>query len=182
MLFRSSQWYASKKQLGKIITLAKKLNKQYPDNDSVTTFLIQAYLLNKKFTEAEVSLNSIVASNPNDVKHRLLLADLLSKRSTAENNRTNQALGLLNEAIKIEPGNMSIYVFKAALLIKQENYKEALLVAKLTQNKFSDSSTGQLLEADIYRTQKQYDKALPFISKSISNSRIKKYCQPWWIS
>ncbi|MFK5984323.1 MAG: tetratricopeptide repeat protein [Pseudomonadota bacterium] len=168
------QWYNSKKQTEKIMVLAKNLKKQHPDNDSINIFLVQSYLINKDFSNAEVSLNAIIESNPKNIKYRLLLANLIAKRSTPENNRTNQAIDLLNEAISIEPENKSSYIFKTALLVKQKNYNEALIAAKLIQDKFSDLYVGKLLEADIYRAQKQFKKALPIYKKAYKTDKDKK--------
>jgi tetratricopeptide (TPR) repeat protein len=130
--------------------------------------------VNKDFNQAEVLLKEIIESNPKEVKNRIILANLIAKRSTPENNRTNEAIAFLDQAIKIESNKIEIYIFKTALLIKQKNYKRALDVAKSVQKQFTESSAGKLLEADIYRKQKKYKKALPIYQQAYKQHADKK--------
>lgn len=151
-----SQWYQSKQQPEKILSLAEKLDKQHPNNNTIRSFLARSQLLNKQNERAERTLKSIITFDKKDVQHRLLLAKILSQDSS----RINEALVLLDEALVIQPENQSLYTLKSGLLFRQENYEEAISLAKSMQEKFPDATTGLLLEADIYRIQKQYGQAL----------------------
>lgn len=162
-----SQWYQSKQQPEKILSLAEKLDKQHPNNNTIRSFLARSQLLNKQNERAERTLKSIITFDKKDVQHRLLLAKILSQDS----NRIHEALVLLDESQAIQPENQSLYTLKAGLLIRQENYEEAINVAKTMQEKFPDATTGRLLEADIYRAQKQNEKAL-IIYQEVYNKGI----------
>ena len=151
-----SQWYQTKQQPGKILSLAEALVKQHPSDNTVRSFLARAQLLNKQNEKAERTLRSIITFDKKDVKHRILLAQLISQSPE----RGNEVLILLDDARAIEPENLTIYILQAKILITQTRYEEAIVIAKDMQEEFSDSISGILLEADIYRAQKQYEKAL----------------------
>ena len=152
-----SRWYRNKQQPEKILALAEKLKKQHANNSSVSSFLARAQLLNQQNERAERTLKSIITFDNNDVKHRILLTQIISQ----EPERRDEALRILEDALAIAPENLELYILKTAILINQTRYKEALSVAKDVQKKFPDSVSGKLFEADIYRIQKQYENALP---------------------
>ena len=156
-----SQWYQSRQQPEKILSLAEKMNKQHPNDNTIRSFLARAQLLNKENERAERTLKSIITFDKKDMKHRVLLARLLSQDS----GRVNEAINLLDDALLIQPENQGIYTLNASLLVKQKMYEEAISLAKNMQEKFPESNTGSLLEADIYRSQKQYEKALVIYQK-----------------
>ena len=151
-----SQWYQSKQQPEKILSLAENLDKQHPNNSKIRSFLARAQLLNKQNERAERTLKSIITFDKKDVQHRLLLAKIIAQ----DPKRINEAFILLDEVQLIEEENQSPYTIKASLLLRQEKYEDAISLAKSMQAKFPDSTNGRLLEADIYRAQKQYKKAL----------------------
>ena len=151
-----SQWYQSRQQPEKILSLAEKLDKQHPNNSKIRSFLARSQLLNKQNERAERTLKSIITFDKKDVQHRLLLVNIISQ----DPKRINEAFTLLDEVQIIDEENQSPYTIKASLLLRQEKYEDAINVAQSMQKKFPDSTTGRLLEADIYRAQKEYKKAL----------------------
>lgn len=165
-----SQWYQSRKQPKKILALAKKLEQQHPNNNSIRSFMARAQLLNQQQQEAERTLMSIINSDKQDAKHRVLLAQLISNDA----NRTEEALELLDNALAIEPENQSLYTIKAAILVKQRRYEEGLDIATTMQQEFPDSETGKLLQADIYRAQKKYQQALTIYQQVYEQKPEKK--------
>ncbi len=151
-----SQWYQKNKQPEKILTLAKKLDKQHPNENTVRSFLAQAQLINNKNERAERTIRTIITFDKKDVKHRVLLARLISQDSK----RINEAMELIKEAKNIQPENQLLFSVEASLLISQNKYDEAHNLAIVLQEQFPDSAAGKLLEADIYRAQKKHEKAL----------------------
>ena len=165
-----SKWYITKKHPEKIITLAKKLKKQHPDNNSVHSFLAKSQILNQQFQQAERTLKSIIAFDKLDIPHRILLAQLISQSPE----RSDEALSFLNEAQLIAPDNLLIYQNQADVLIKQEKYGDAIRLSKSLQEQFPDSVTGHLIEADIYRAQKQFAKSLPIYQEAYQQKPDKE--------
>ncbi|MCW8929549.1 MAG: PEP-CTERM system TPR-repeat protein PrsT [Gammaproteobacteria bacterium] len=166
-----SQWYQSKQQPEKILHLAEKLDKQHSNNNNVRSFLARAQLLNQQNDRAERTIKSILTYDTKDVKHRILLAQIISN----DKQRIDEAITLLDEALLIQPKNQVVYTLKASLLIKQGKNEEAATLVKTMQEKFPESTTAQLLNADIYRAQKQYKKALAIyqeIYKKEPNNKI----------
>ncbi len=151
-----SRWYQSHKQPEKILALAKHLDKQHPNENTVRSFLAQAQLINKQNERAEHTMRSIINVDKKDIKHRVLLARLISQ----DNQRITEALELISEARNIQPENQLLYTLEASLLIAQHNYDDAVNLARIMQVQFPEKTIGKLLEADIYRAQKKYNKAL----------------------
>ncbi len=155
-----SLWYEDKKQLKKLLTLAEQLQKNNSKNDSknqaIRAFLARAQLLNKQYERAERTLKSIISLDENNIKHRILLAKIISRN----NARTADALKILTEAQAIAPENSLIYALKASLLTQNKQYEQAITIAHKLQEKFPEQSTGKLLEADIKRNQNKYQEAL----------------------
>lgn len=152
-----SQWYKTKQQPEKVLLLAEQLDKQHPNNKIFRSFLSSAQLLNNQKQKAEQTLKMITTFDKNDVKHRLILAQLILQNPE----RTEEVLSLLRNIQAIAPDNITSYTIEATLLIQKYRYKEALEIVKKIQSQFTSSITGKLLEADIYRAQKDYEKALP---------------------
>lgn len=165
-----SQWYQSQKQPEKILSLAETLEKQHPNDNTVRSFLAKAQLLNHQNQQAERTITNIITFDKQDIKHRVLLAQIISKDA----GRTDEALELMNNALGIEPENLSLYTIKAAILVKQKRYEEGIDIARTVQQEFPDSVTGKLLEADIYRAQKHYQKALNIYQQVYQQKPEKK--------
>ncbi len=165
-----SQWYQSQKKAEKILKLAQTLVKQHPENTKVMIFLAKAQVANKQFTQAERTLNNISTFDKEDITHRILLASLLAE----DKNRINEAIDVLDTAISIEPDNHALYLNKASLLLKNGDYQQALSVARDIQQEFPDSNNGKLLEADIYRLQKRYKKALNIYEQVYKKQATRK--------
>jgi len=160
-----SQWYELKNQPEKVLSLAEKLDQQHANNTAIRSFLARAQLLNKQQERSERTLKSIITFDKKDIKHRILLARIIAQDS----DRLAEALPLVDDALAIEADNFALYTFKSHLLVRQGKYSAAINVAKEMQEKFPDSNTGKLLEADINRSQKDYQQAL-----SIYQSVYKK--------
>ena len=165
-----SQWYLSKQQPEKVLALTEMLAKQHPDNNLIRSSLARAQLLNKQNKRAERTLKNIITFDKSDVKHRILLAQIISQ----DPDRSDEALRLLDDAQAVEPENQALYTLKTALLIRQKHYEEAILVAYDAQKQFPESILGKILEADIYRAQKDYEKALPIYLQSYQQQPDRK--------
>ncbi len=176
-----SQWYQSLNKNEKILELAHTLDKQHPNNTQVLIFLAKAQVANKQLKEAERTLNKISTFDKNDNSHRLLLATLIAE----DPERINDAVDVLNTAIEIQPENISLYLNKASLLLKNGDYQQALEMAITIQQEFPDTDNGKLLEADIYRLQKRYEEALSVYddvygknpSRKVLSARVEIYMQ-----
>lgn len=164
------QWYQSLGKADKILNLAQTLVSQHPENTQVMIFQAKAQVANKKMVEAERTLNNISTFDKEDIQHRVLLATLIAE----DTDRINEALDILDTAITIEPDNLSLYLNKASLLLKNGDYQQAIKVAKNIQQEFPDSANGKLLEADIYRLQKRYEPALAIYDEQYAKQPTRK--------
>ncbi|WP_198264179.1 XrtA/PEP-CTERM system TPR-repeat protein PrsT [sulfur-oxidizing endosymbiont of Gigantopelta aegis] len=164
-----SRWYQSKKQPEKVLKLAEKLDKQHPNTPEIRSFLARAQLINKQQGRTERTLKGIITFDKKDLKHRLLLAKIISQ----DKSRINEAIDLLDDAQVHHPDYQSIYTLKAGLFIQQENYIDALAVASTMQREFPEVNTGLLLEADIYRAQNKFEKALPIYQAAYKKEQGK---------
>ncbi len=165
-----SRWYNSQKQQDKILQLANDLHQTAPDETKVLAFLAKAQLLNKQKPQAIETLDKLVQKDRQDIKYRALLAKLLG----SDPDKTQQALSLIDEAIAIAPENVSLYIIKAELLLRSKQYTQALDLAKSLQAQFKQNIIGKVLEADIYRAQSQYKKALPLYQQVYDSSADKQ--------
>jgi putative PEP-CTERM system TPR-repeat lipoprotein len=148
--------YLAQKQPQKLNELATNLAKKYPDNISVLSFLAEAQIANQQWETAEKTLRKIIAKQPEDVKHRFLLARLLSR----QNDKVDEVLDLLDDAAKhIENPNL-ILAYKVAFLIKQKQFDEALAIARKIDKQYPARSIGKILLGDIFLAQKKYQQAL----------------------
>jgi len=151
-----TRWYQGKKQPEKTLDLAKTLVKQNPDSANLRSFLARAQILNKQYDLAERTLTKLIRFNRNDVKHRVLLAQLIIK----DGKRADEALTFINEALALNNQTLSIYILKIKILVSQKEYKQAISLAQSIQLKFPKVNTGKLLEAEINRIQKKFDKSV----------------------
>ncbi len=151
-----TRWYRGKKQPEKTLDLANTLVKQNPDSIALRSFLAKAQILNKQYKAAERTLTKLIRLNRNDVKHRILLAQLMMK----DGKRTDEALILINKALTINNYTLSIYTLKVKVLVSQKDYEQAINLAQSIQLKFPKVNTGKLLEAEINRIQKKFNKSI----------------------
>ncbi|MCP3852178.1 MAG: PEP-CTERM system TPR-repeat protein PrsT [Gammaproteobacteria bacterium] len=151
-----SKWYIKQKTPEKIMPIAEVLVKQHPRNNSVLSFQAFAQIANKKIEQAERTLTTIINNNPSDVKHRLLLADILLKKKGNE----EKILELLDSVINIVPNNPKPLKLKATYLLKLKKYSQVLEVADYTEKQFPKLALGHQLKGDIYRLQKKFDQAI----------------------
>ncbi len=155
------QWYQSKNQPKKILNLARNLAATNPDNEKIRFFLVRAQILNKKDHQAESTLKEITHADQQDIKNRILLAQLIAK----DNNRLDESSKILEEAENIDSDSLAIYSAQNQLLIKKQEYYQALKLAKKIQEKYPESNAGILFEAQIYYLKKSYKKSLPLYQK-----------------
>ncbi len=151
-----SQWYKSKNQLEKILILAKSLAEKNRKNEKIQFFLVRAQILNNKDKQAERTLKKIIFADRQDVKNRILLAQLIAK----DKDRIDEASKILEDAQNIEPDSLAIYTLQTQLLIKKKEYYKAIKLAKKIQTKYPNVNTGILFEAQISYLKKHYKKSL----------------------
>lgn len=148
--------YINKKQPKKLLQLATDLIERNQNNYAALSFLAEAQLVNKDEIAAEKTLRQIITQQPNDAKHLFLLARLLSKQE----NKENEILSLLDKAAKNINNPVLILSYKAAILLKQKNYKQASSVAQQVDDSNPSQSIGKILKGDVHLAQKQYPDAL----------------------
>lgn len=149
------KFYGLQKQPEKILSLCDDLVRRYPNNTLALDMLAQAQLFNNQKALAEQSLQKIIGLDKQNIGSRLLLARLLSEYP----DKTKETLTLLDETTKIAPDKPEAIVFKAAYLIKHQQYPEALALANKIDLQFPKLVLGKLLAGDTYLAQKQYEKA-----------------------
>jgi putative PEP-CTERM system TPR-repeat lipoprotein len=149
------KFYGLQKQPEKILSLCDDLVRRYPNNTLALDMLAQAQLFNNQKALAEQSLQKIIGLDKQNIGSRLLLARLLSEYP----DKAKETLTLLDETAKIAPDKPEAIVFKAAYLIKHQQYPEALALANKIDLQFPNLVLGKLLAGDTYLAQKQYEKA-----------------------
>jgi len=149
------KFYGLQKQPEKILSLCDDLIRRYPNNTMALDLLAQAQLFNNQKSLAEQNLKKITELDKQDINSRLLLAKLFSEYP----DKDKETLALLDEAALIDTDKPDALVFKAAYLIKQQHYPEALALAHKIDLQFPTIALGKLLTGDVYLAQKQYEKA-----------------------
>ena len=151
-----SKFYLQQKSPEKIMSMALEINRNHPKDKAALSFLAAAQIVNKKKEEAMQTLTTIINNDVSDVKHRLMLANLLSEKK--ENKE--QVLELIDAVISISPNDTKPVVLKAVFLLKNKDYQAAREVAEYAKKQFPGLALGYQLEGDTYRMELKLDKAL----------------------
>jgi putative PEP-CTERM system TPR-repeat lipoprotein len=154
--------YLSQQKPDKLLNLASQLNQQTPGNNAIRLYLAKAYMMNKRNKEAETLLNQILLNNNSSTEAHLLLAKLIAITPS----RLEEALEVLASSRIIEPDNLSINHYAVSLLIKKQDYSQALKIAKAIQVQYPDVMTGKILEADVFLAQQKYVNAIPIFQQA----------------
>ncbi|WP_214657283.1 tetratricopeptide repeat protein [methane-oxidizing endosymbiont of Gigantopelta aegis] len=148
--------YLTEKKPDKVESLATDLVKRYPENLAALSFLAEAQVVNQHLAAAEQTLRQIIAKHPKDVKHRFLLARLLSQ----QNDKADEVTALLDEAASNLKNPNLILAYKTAFLLKQKQFDQALFIAQQVKEQSPDISVGNILLGNVYVAQKKYQQAL----------------------
>jgi tetratricopeptide (TPR) repeat protein len=108
--------------------------------------------MNREPTTAENILRKIIKQSPQDTKHKVLLAKLLSRQVGKE----EEVLSLLDQAISSSDNAISTLVLKAAYLIKIEKFQQAYGVAEKIESINPKLSIAKILKGDVYLNEKKY--------------------------
>jgi tetratricopeptide (TPR) repeat protein len=119
-------------------------------------------MMNKRNNESEQLLNQILLNNNSSTEAHLLLAKLMAITPS----RLDEALEVLASSRLIEPDNLSINHYAISLLIKKQDYTQALKIAKAIQVQYPDVMTGKILEADVFLAQQKYVKAISIFQQA----------------
>jgi len=150
-----NQIYQNKKQPEKILPFAKKLTEHYKNNSAALSFFASSSLANNDLITAETSLRQIIHQEANDIKHRVMLAKLLSKQA----NKESEIINFLDEAIANSESPTSILALKTTFLIKQEKYQQAYKIADKIETDNPKLNTGKILKGDVFWAKKEFEKA-----------------------
>jgi len=156
--------YAKQKKPDKTLLLALDLISRYPNNNEALSFLADAQLINHQEQRAIQTLEKIIQHNEKDIRHRFMLANLLTKQP--ENQK--QVFNLLDEIATIAPNDPRTLIPKAAILAKLEHYQEALQLIEKVKQLSPKSGLGEFIEGNIYLTEKKLNQALSAYQKSYS--------------
>ena len=148
--------YLKKKQPEKFLALATDLVERNKTKPSALSLLAEAQLINKKYSGAEKTLRQIIALQPADAKHRFMLARLLGQQT----NKENEILALLDKAAENMDNPALVLSYKAAVLLKQKHYVQALTIAQQVDKANPAQSIGKALKGDVFFAQQKYPQAL----------------------
>ncbi len=151
-----SKWYKKNGQNKKTLFVAKKLVSFFPDNNESLSFLAAAQIFNKQEKRAITTLYKIIRNDEEDKKHRIMLANLLSKHGYND----EEVLILLDKVIYLGINDPGPYLIKATYLISIKRFNEALSIAQKLKFDFPDLSIGEQIEGDIYLAQKKFHNAI----------------------
>jgi len=127
-----------------------------PNNIAALSFLARASLANQDLAAAEKILRQIINQEPKDVKHRVILARLLSNQT----NKEAEVLELLDQATLNSNPPTPVLALKTTFLIKQKKYQQAYTIAKKIDEDNPELSIGKILKGDVFFTEKKLEKAL----------------------
>jgi len=162
LVYALSKNYARQKKPYKAIEVANKLLIDNANNVDVLSFYVYAYLLNNKVQQAEKVLRQLFLQEPNETKHRVFLANILSKQI----GREKDLLSLLDEIINLAPEKIQSYVFKVNHLISKKLYQKALSESVLVDKAFPEFSIGKQLKAQVYLAEKNIIKGIESYKKA----------------
>ncbi len=148
--------YGFQKRPEKGLSLSEDLAKRHPNNSQVLSVLAVAQIMADKKDLAENTLRQLIGQEKQDVASRLLLAKLLM----GQPGKDNETLGLLDEAMAIDPKNTQAITLKAVYLTKLQRYPEALDLANKASQQFPALSLGNALKGGVYLAEKKLDQAL----------------------
>ncbi len=157
-----AQFYQRHKLETKTLVIADDLLKNYPDTVEALSYMIDTQIALSNLTEAEVYLNKIISNDPQNIKHRLILAQLLAQ----QDNREEDMNILLDEAFYIDPASPYVLTIKTALQLHNKDYQKALKTAQWITLRFPLLNTGETLEADILWQMKEFKHALQVYQKA----------------
>ena len=162
-----AKWYEKHNKPTKLISLAQELEKKYPEKIDVLAFKAAAEITTDHINLAEATLKRIVSLDKSDTKHRLMLANILSKQA----NRSEETLKLLDQVQAIRPNDARPLIVKASFFLSQKKHTETLNIINSAKKLFPSESLIHQLEGDLFLEQKNIDKALNSYQEAF---RLKK--------
>ena len=157
-----SKIYAKTQEADKTLSLAKDLLRENPENIPALSFYAGALIVNNKTDEAQNILKTIITRRPDDIKHRLLLIQLLSKTDKHQ----TEILSLFDELNKIQPDDPNILLLQTGYLIKyKRNLQAEKNIASMLQQ-FPDNPEVWLLKGQFDFVSQQYKDALNSYQKA----------------
>jgi len=157
-----AQFYQRHKLETKTLAIADNLLKNYPDTVEALSYMIDTQIALSNPSEAEVYLKKIISNDPQNIKYRLILAQLLAQ----QDNREEDMNLLLDDAFYIDPTSPYVLTIKAALQLHNKDYQKALKTAQWITLRFPLLNTGETLEADILWQMKEFEHALQVYQKA----------------
>lgn len=155
-------FYTEQNQPQKALSLIQAINKKHPNNSHILSILADLQLLTHQAPQAIPTLEKIIALESQDTRHRLLLAQLLSRSPEKQ----QQVLKLLNEAQSIPPNDIDKLSKITNLLIQSKHYTEALSLTKKIKQLSPNSGFSEVLEGQTYAVQNKNQQALASFQKS----------------
>jgi tetratricopeptide (TPR) repeat protein len=161
--------HASLRDFGKSAVFYKKALELNPSAEQVALEYIKVLVLNKQGNEAIKECQKLVNQNPDNLKAREFLAELLLGEKKIE-----LAINEFEEAKKV--GNNPIDIqFKVALLkLQQRDFKGAEAELNLILNKQPDNNEARYFLATAYASQDKIDTAIEQLKKISPKSDLYK--------
>lgn len=154
-----TQWgsyYLSRKQPEKFLELAKNFSEKYPNDYDGGMVLAEAYSSVGQKNQAIQILRQLVKRNKQEVKVRILLAQLLSEKADTE----KEVLGLFDKALEIKPNDPNLYLLKANYLIKIGKIHAAFKVSQQLNKSNPSSVIRNIIQGNAYRADKKFEQAI----------------------
>lgn len=138
--------YASEKSTDKVDTLSEDIIKKFPNQPEAFAFQVNALIQTNRQEQAEKFLRKMIAQKPDEMIHRVALANLISKQP----GRQKDVIEIADEIIALNPEKLQSYILKANYLIEQRLFPQALEVAEQTEKLFPKFSIGAQLKGQVY--------------------------------
>lgn len=169
---RLAKFYTLQKQPKKVLAVAQDISNRYPGNSSALAILASAQIINNQPKLAIPTLERLTNQESKDIRHRLILAKLLSNQG-----KTQKVLDLLSEINAIAPDNTQLLVQETIILTQLKLFPEALKVSKKVKQLTPDLGLAETLEGNIYLAENKLGPALTAYQKSYKikpNTKVLK--------
>jgi arylsulfatase A-like enzyme/tetratricopeptide (TPR) repeat protein len=119
-------------------------------------------ILHEKYSEAAVTLETVLQEDPNIPQAKLILSTCY-----VELGRGQEAKTLLDSILKDDPNNIQALISMANILLDQENNEDVITLCKKAIAVDDRNTQAYTLIGEVYMGDNDHEKALPYLEKAV---------------
>ncbi|WP_404360178.1 tetratricopeptide repeat protein [Methylotuvimicrobium sp. KM1] len=162
MILNASKFYVRIGQSQKALSHAQNLVDRHQDSTVALSLLASIQIMSNQGDEAIKTLRKIINIDRQDVRSRMLLANILVRRGE----EGAEVIDLMRQASEISPKNLQLKIQSVDLMIQLQRFDEALAIAKRVAEVVPKSGLGKSMEGDVYLAQRDLEKAYAAYSEA----------------